>query len=407
MAVSILVVDDNEITLKIVTATLKVDGYEIHSAGSAAEAIEKAGRIRPNLAILDVMMPDMDGYELCKRLRQMPATANIPILILTAFSEINEKLKAFEAGADDFMPKPFQPQELQARVKVHLRRAISQATEAETDLNARKIAIFSLRGGAGVSSLACNLAVGLTQVWNLPVLLLDLAFLNGQSALMLDLPLRNTWADLANNTPAYIDDEVLQKVLLRHECGVEVISAPKQVHEAERITPAHVTKVIELARSQYHYIIMDLPHDFNSSTLAALDCADVILLLLSPDLASVRCASSALAVFDKLGYGSEKVHLVLNWTFQNNGLPRKEIETALKKTLKVVFPYLSDVLLLALMTGKPVGLNQETGLASNLFEDLAFFWSKDEHKQSPPGNPTPAYAGVQERIRARSQKQKK
>ncbi len=407
MAVSILVVDDNEFTLKIVTATLKADGYDLHTAGSAAEALEKAGRIRPSLAILDVMMPDMDGYELCKRLRQMPATANIPILILTAFSEINEKLKAFEAGADDFIPKPFQPQELQARVRVHLRRAVAQATELETDLNARKIAVFSLRGGVGVSSLACNLAVGLTQVWNLPVLLLDLAFLNGQSALMLDLPLRNTWADLANNTPAYIDDEVIQKVLLRHECGVEVISAPKQVHEAERITREHVDKVLELVRRQTHYVIMDLPHDFNATTLAGLDCADVILLLLAPDLASVRCASSALAVFEKLGYDPEKIHLVLNWTFQNNGLPRKEIETALKTPLKVVIPYLSDALLLALMTGKPVGLNPETALAGSLFEDLAYFLSKDEHKQAPPANPTPAFLGVQERLQKRAQKQKK
>jgi pilus assembly protein CpaE len=164
MTIRILVVDDNEITLKLVTATLSIEGFEIHTANSAKEAIEKVGGIKPQMAILDVMMPDMDGYELCKQLRHIPVTSHIPIMMLTAFSEISEKLKAFDAGADDFMPKPFQPQELQARVKVHLRRSISQTTVSSPSSSAKKIAVFSLRGGVGVSTLATNLAAGFTQL---------------------------------------------------------------------------------------------------------------------------------------------------------------------------------------------------------------------------------------------------
>jgi len=407
MSISILIVDDNEVILKLVAATLKIDGYEIYTASNGSEALEKVGKIRPNMAILDVMMPDMDGYELCQRMRQMPVTANIPILILTAFGEINEKLKAFEAGADDFMPKPFQPRELQARVKVHLRRALAQTPALESNVQAKKIAVFSLRGGVGVSSLATNLAVGLQQTWQLPCLLIDMALVNGQAALMLDLPLRNTWTDLGKNSPDEIDEEVLHKTLLHHDTGLDVLAAPQRIADADRVTSEHVTKVLELAESKYHYIIIDFPHDFSSTTLAALDRADLILLLVSPEIAAVRCADGALAVFQELNYPPEKIQLVLNWTFENNGLARKEIENALQKTFNVVIPYIPNALVSALMMGKPIVLDAETVPAGALFEDLAYFWSKDEHKQQTPASPTPSYTRIQERIQRRLQKQQK
>jgi pilus assembly protein CpaE len=409
MSIPILVVDDNEVTLKLVTATLQSGGFEIHTAQNAKEAIEKVGKIRPQMAILDVMMPDMDGYELCKKLRQIPVTAHIPIMMLTAFSEINEKLKAFDAGADDFMPKPFQPEELQARVKVHLRRTIAQTATGESSLSAKKIAVFSLRGGVGVSSLATNLAAGFVQLWQAPALLIDLALYNGQSALMLNLSLRNTWSDLGNIAPEDLDLENIQKTFLQHDCGLHVLASPKNIAETEKIKPEHVSKVLELAQSQYQYIVFDLPHDFTPTTLATLDEADTILLMLAPELASVRCAANALEIFDNLGYDPEKVHLVLNWTFANNGLARKEIENALQKNIKVVLPHIPDALISALMMGKPMVLNAEKASAGGLFEDLAYFWSKEEHKQETRKNPTPAYLAVQERIkkRAQAQKQKK
>lgn len=407
MGTSILVVDDNEITLKLVTATLQSDGYEIHTAQNGTEALEKAARIRPAMAILDVMMPDMDGYTLCQRMRQMPATATIPILILTAFGEINEKLQAFEAGADDFMPKPFQPPELQARVRVHLRRMQAQAANIPADSNAKKIAVFSLRGGIGVSSVAVNLAAGLAQLWKTPTLLIDMALANGQAALMFDLPLRNTWADLGKNSPDELDMEMFRKVLLRHESGVDVIAAPQRIADAERVTAAHVSRVLELAQAQYHYLVIDLPHDFSETTLAALDQADIIIHMLAPDLASVRCASGAMDVFDELGYDPEKIHLALNWTFPSKGLARKEIETALQKPVKVVIPHIPDAMVNALMIGKPLALEAEENPASALFEDLAYYWSKEEHKNKAPAQPGKVYLRVQERMQKRAQKQAK
>lgn len=400
MSVEILVVDDNEMNRKMVSAILSKEGYQVITAPDAAQALQTLEAGVPDLAILDVMMPDMDGFELCRRLRHRPDTAAIPIIILTALSELDERLKAFEAGADDFMAKPFQPQELVARIKVLLRRAAPVAA-IRPEMQAEVTALFSLRGGVGVSTLAVNLAIGLAQVWAQPVTLVDLSLVNGVSALMLDLPLRNSWADLANIKTEEIDQEVVGRVLLKHDSGVRVLAAPRRPEEAELLSGEQVGRTLEILARQSHYLVLDLAHDFSEVTLAALDRADRILLLLSPELAAVRCASIALDAFRKIDYDPEKIRLVLNWNFKGKGLPRLEIEKTLGQKIEIVFPYAEDVLVTALTLGKPPTFTEPTSPVGALFEDLAYHWSKEEHKKNPPQPLPEGYVRVRERAKAK------
>lgn len=400
MPETIYVVDDNELNLKIISAALKSVGYAVFTAQNAATVLENIGSVNPSLAILDVMMPDMDGYELCRRLRARPDTSNIPIIILTALTELDERLKAFDAGADDFIAKPFQPQELQARVKVLLRRFVPQSAPV-TNLQAETTAIFSLRGGAGVSTIAANLSIGFAQIWPSPVALVDLALLNGQSALMLDIPVRNSWGDVATIGAEDIDADILQRILLKHESGLRVLACPKRLEDAEVLSVEHVQRVLTLLKSQFEYLVFDLPHDFNAITLTALDAADRIVLLLAPELASIRCASVALDVFDKLNYPPEKIKLFLNWTFPGKGLARAEIEKAIKRKIDIIFPNAGDALVNALTTGKPPTFKEPNGTIGALFEDLAYHWSTESHKSSPPQTIKDGYKRVRERARAR------
>jgi pilus assembly protein CpaE len=397
---TIYVVDDNELNLKMVSAALKAVGYEIATAQNAAEVLLNIGTVRPVLAILDVMMPDMDGYELCRRLRSRPETSNIPIIILTTLSELDERLKAFEAGADDFIAKPFNPQELQARVKVLLRRFTPQEAPVTT-LQAETTAVFSLRGGVGVSTVATNLSVGLAQVWPSPVCLVDMALVSGQSALMLDIPLRNSWGDLAGVRVDEIDSEIIQRILLSHESGLRVLACPKRFEDAELLGVDQVQRTLSLLKSQFEYLVFDLPHDFSAITVAALDAADRIVLLLSPELSSVRCASIALEVFDKLNYPPEKIKLLLNWTFPGKGLARVEIEKAIKRKVDIVLPNVGDALVSALTYGKPPVFQDPNGAIGALFEDLAYHWSKESHRSSSPQPAKDGYKRVRERARAR------
>lgn len=400
MSARILVVDDNEMNLKLVSAVLEKEGYTVRTALNAGQALKSLETAVPDLAILDVMMPDMDGFDLCRHLRHRKDTADIPIMMLTALSELDERLKAFEAGADDFISKPFQPEELLARLRVLLRRAAPLAMSGK-DLQGETTAVFSLRGGVGVSTLATNLSIGLAQIWGQPVTLVDLALVNGMSALMMNMPLRNSWGDLAGIVPGEIDQEVVDRVLLKHESGVHVLAAPRRPQEAELLTDAHVARVFSHLRQQHHYVVVDLPHDFSPVTLAALDQADRILLLISPELAAVRCASIALDVFHQLGYAQDRFQLVLNWTFRGKGLPRAEIEKTLGRKVDVVVPFAEEELVAALTLGQPPVFSDPAAPVGALFEDLAYFWSKPEHKQDPPRPLPEGYKRVRARARAK------
>jgi DNA-binding response OmpR family regulator len=116
----ILVVDDDRNNLKMLGFLLGEEGYEVVTADNGVSALQLVDSAHPDLVILDVMMPQMDGFEVCRRLRQ---TMDVPILMLSAKGETTDKVSGLELGADDYLPKPFEPSELLARVKAILRRS--------------------------------------------------------------------------------------------------------------------------------------------------------------------------------------------------------------------------------------------------------------------------------------------
>jgi pilus assembly protein CpaE len=396
----ILIVDDTPLNLKIITAALTQGGYEIDTAPNGRAALDRAALFQPDLIILDVMMPDIDGYEVCRRLRRMPAFTQRPILMLTANDSLEERVSGLEAGADDYMSKPFQPVELQARVRALLRRA-APAPTLPLSAQSQTIAIFSLRGGIGVSTLATNLAVGLAQIWGEPVALVDLALTSGQSALMLNLPMRTTWGDLADIPLTDIDGDFLDQVLIAHSSGVRVLAAAARAEQRELITGEKVSYVLDQLGRRYPSVVLDLPHDFSDTTLAGLDSADHVLLLLAPEIASVRAAACALDVFDKLDYPTEKVTLLLNTTVEQGGLARKDIETALHRPITQALPYASDLYLSALNRGAPPVLELATKPLGAILERWAFQLSTEAQRARRPASPTPAWLRVAQAMQPR------
>ena len=118
MTKHILLVDDEEAILALVSATLDGDDrYSLYLARNGEEAVEVCGRQRPDLLFLDIMMPEMDGYEVCRSLKQNPNTTDIKIIMLTAMAQDFDRRKAMEVGADEYMTKPFSPTALLERVE--------------------------------------------------------------------------------------------------------------------------------------------------------------------------------------------------------------------------------------------------------------------------------------------------
>ena len=114
----ILVVDDNKITTKLLHRYLTANGYETEEAYDGQECLEKVAERHPDAIVLDVMMPRLDGYQTAAKLKEDPATAKIPIVIVTALNDVKNQLKAIETGADDFLNKPIEEKLLVAKVKL-------------------------------------------------------------------------------------------------------------------------------------------------------------------------------------------------------------------------------------------------------------------------------------------------
>ncbi len=144
---TILVVDDEEVLVETIAYNLEQAGFQVLTASNGPGALEVARREHPDMIILDLMLPEMDGLDVCRQLRQEHGTATVPILILTAKSEEIDKVVGLEVGADDYMTKPFGRRELLARVRALIRRTdyykpakeqLSSATREETELPPRR-----------------------------------------------------------------------------------------------------------------------------------------------------------------------------------------------------------------------------------------------------------------------------
>jgi pilus assembly protein CpaE len=402
----VLAIDDEPLFTRLITVALEPLGYDVESATDGESGIALALRSHPDLIITDVMMPDITGYEVIHRLRRELQFAHTPFLVLTSQSEMQDKIQAFEAGADDHVSKPFEVEDLLARVGALLRRAeqtkVEQQTVAQTPVEkARLIAVHSLRGGNGCSTLAVNLGIGLAGLWGKPTLLLDMVLTAGQVASMLNRPLKRTWADIAQIEPVELKPELLQSITTRHESGLYFIPAPTHSTEADGLKLESLRTSLKMLKGHYEYIVADLAHDFNKITVQALDAADVILLLIAPEMSSIRSAAAALDLYRRMAYPKEKIRLVLNNTFPRQGISREKIEAALSSPFSLTIPYAPDRLVEAINNGQPPLYARPDELISAVFEDFAFLLSKDYHKKIKPDIPSDGWRRVYKRFTQR------
>jgi pilus assembly protein CpaE len=392
----ILVVDDSPLQTRVIGDALQKAGYQVQTANDGEEALRLATTWQPDAVTLDVVMPGMSGYQVCRALREMASNAHTPVIMLTTRGGIEAKVAGFEAGADDYLVKPVDTAELFARLKVLLRRA--QGAEYALSHTGQFIAVFSLRGGVGATSLAVNLAVALAGLWGNDVPLLDLVLTMGQVALMFNTKPKSGIQDLAQREPAALDEEIVEQSMIRHPTGVHIMSAPTKPEQAEMISGGHVNVLLPILKDRYPHLVADLASDFQETTLTALDHADHILLVLAPEIASISAAAGALGVFSSLGYSHDKVKLVLNWTFRRHGLSQKKIESALSRSIDASIPFAPEIFVSSLNRGVPIIVGHPNSEVTAQIEDLAFALTRPEQLPGPGEDMTPMLGWVRERL---------
>src|SRR5512140_2213337 len=264
MSEKILIVDDDVDTLRLVGLMLQRQGYQITAATSGEQALGKAFEELPDVILLDVMMPDMDGYEVTRRLRKNPATLHTPILLFTAKTQLDDKVAGFEAGADDYLTKPTHPAELQAHIRALLSRMpAKQAAEPQpapkAEQHGRVIGILGARGGLGTSMLACNLAGAFYAREQADVILAELTPGRGTLAMDLGTPNATGLNDLLCGKPVEVTRDKVESLLVPHGSGLRLLLAsesPRDVRLVNQVDnyPPLVACLSTLAR----YVVLDL-----------------------------------------------------------------------------------------------------------------------------------------------------
>ena len=330
MPTQIMVVNDDLDVRNALQTFLTQNGFEVIICTSAEEALEQTKRQLPHLVIVDEVLPAMNGLALCRTLRQDPATTSIPIIILSG-GEMADKIAGFEAGADDYMVKPFEPQELVYRVKNLLTRNVQVAAQPAQKQTARGkiIAVFSPKGGVGKTTIAINLAVALSKLSKKQVVILDADFCFGLVGVNLNLSSTHNILVLAENFPS-LDEELVQQVLIHHESGIRVLLSPLHPENAEIITAAHIGSIMDILSQMNSYIVVDCHSSYDERTLVLLDKSDIILLILTPEIGPLMSASRFLDLVNRLDMHPERIQIVLNRFDSKVGYEKTVIERELK-----------------------------------------------------------------------------
>jgi pilus assembly protein CpaE len=352
MPAKILVVDDDANVQRLLTYTLKQEGYDVLVTADGAEALRLWAAEDPGVILLDVSLPKLDGYQVAARIRAEEGDErHVPIIILTADRGVDEKVRALRAGADDYLIKPFHPAELLARIKGLLSRFAPREALVGRPPMGRIVTFYGAKGGVGTTTIAINLAIALQSLGR-KVALVDANLQFGDHRVFLDLGLdRKSIVDVV--TAPTIDVDLIKQVLVKHDTGVDLLLAPPSPETAELVTQDHVPTILDHLRSLYDYIIVDIDKRLDEVNLRILDAADSVYVVMTADLSCLKNVRLVLETIVHLGYPTDKVRLVLNRSNAFTGISVKNAEGALKRTIEaqVVNEYRGAIS--ALNTGEP------------------------------------------------------
>ena len=335
MSEKILIVDDDLDTLRLVGLMLQRQGYQISAATNGQQGLDKAFEEEPDLILLDVMMPDMDGYEVARRVRQHPSTAETPILMFTAKTQLDDKVVGFEVGANDYLTKPTHPSELQARVKTLLARVGRKRGGGSDDGGENRgyvIGVLAARGGLGVTTLAVNLAAGLLNRTKSEVIVAEL--LPGQGALALDLGLTASKGliDLLSlNKAADITRDKTREDLTHHGSGIKMLLSSDHPRDMQLINQtAHYEATLSTLASLGRFVVLDLGVGIQPFAHKILPYCNEVLIVLEGAPNIIAHTKALIDDIVSMNVNRRIINVVLNnRTRSDTQLPTTQVQSKL------------------------------------------------------------------------------
>lgn len=328
---------------------------------------------QPDVILLDFKIQPQPFFLTYKIASEFPMSAVVAIL---SEAKMVKSYRAVQAGAQAFIQFPFPSDSLIFIIKRVMERfdpTPTISTEAPimdtTIINNKMFTVFSPKGGAGSTTIATNLAISLHKTLKEDVLLVDGKHLFGHVALYLNLRTGNSITDLIAHAGT-LDERMIQQVVVKHTSGIHVLPSPISIPEAQGINPEDLFNVIQSLKQVFPYIIIDGGNTLNENAVTYMDSSDKILLVLNPDLASMRDVRQFMEISATLSYPKEKTLLILNLTGRKSNVESEEIENILDTKIFGSIPSDENLALSSLNEGVPILLKKPRHPISKAFSEI-------------------------------------
>jgi pilus assembly protein CpaE len=287
-------------------------------------------------------------------------------IVLLASGEASALLEsALEADVADVLLLPQLPE----NVVFSIRKACVAGKTSQSGEQGRIVTVFSPKGGTGKTVMSTNLATAFAKFGGKRTLLLDLDLQFGDAAIMLGIEPDKTIYDLVV-APGELDPEKLAGYTTRHSAGVDVLPAPIRPEDAELVTEAKISRLLEVAKESYEMIVVDTSPFFHGPMLATLDSTDELLLVCGLDVPTIKNVRLSLQTLELLSYPTERIRVVLNRANSNVGMKRGEVEAALEQRVRYEVP--SDrAVPLAVNRGNPAVVSDTKADFSRAVREMA------------------------------------
>lgn len=375
MAEKILVVDDDLDTLRLVGLMLERQGYTIVAATTGQQALSLAKSEKPNLIVLDLMMPDIDGIQVARQLRANPETRNIFIIMFTARGQMEDKLEGFDAGADDYLTKPVQPRELIAHIKAVLKRGGAPQAPAAKEYKTRGhlVGVLAAKGGVGVSTVAVNLGVALRITSKKPIIVAD--FRPGSGTIGLELGYSNAQglSRLLSLSTTAITPETVESELTEHASGLQLLLSSPNPQDARDFCVSEGFEAISRALVYLaNYIVLDLGSSLTPAIQKVIEQCRVIVFILEPVPQSL---AQSRALFDYLiEHGTDEENILLTLVNRQRAgmqLSLGQVQDQFSRAVPMVITAVPELAYQAQVSNTPMVLRQTDGVTAQQFASMA------------------------------------
>lgn len=381
---NILLIDDDQSLLQMMGLIIQRIGHQSLMTTNPLEGVEMARTEKPDMAIIDLMMPDVSGFDVCRMLREDEDTQDIPLLILTAVSQEESRQLAMEAGADEYLTKPITKEALKRYIEVLLETGarnvpVSRHTDqesptksksktlynftqedvipaAEIDAELAVVGVIGLTNSVGATTLGINLALGAMQFGRSCII--DLQDFGNVAAQLKLAPAASSWADLVQLQPGADKTQIGQTLLLGHSSGVAVLAAPNKRMD-QRISPGGLVYMLRVLNEAFSRLIVLLPTTPNPMSKTAMQLARQMISVAGDDPTSTSAAAATLEDIEAMGLKGE-MQIVLNRS-RPHGLSFEEAVSALDRPITTSIPYEANQIE-ALTTGRPMLMLQPESL---------------------------------------------